>query len=131
MKKAILLFLIFISLFGCEKPKTNQESKQDTKKFEQVSDNLFNEDIYLLSIKYNIPDSILKEIIGEYEKMVQGYSFRSLFSEERAKTEKFDLSKTISVQEAIKRLSNQYQVQDVVLANILIDKKSMEKYSSE
>lgn len=131
MKKAILIFLIAVSLFGCEKQKTNQESKQSENEFKQWVDNMANEDVSLLSIKYNIPEETLKKIIGEYEGMVHGYNFRNLFSEEKSETDKFDPSKALSVQEAIKRLSSQYQIQENILANILIDKKSMNGCSND
>lgn len=121
MRKLIYLCLILIPLFGCDKSPAQQESKNSNKELEQLMKNWSDENISLISIKYKVDVKVLNEIINKYEKMTTGIEGICKLGKDKES----DTIKIISVQEAIKELSQKYKIQEKILASILIDKKSM------
>ncbi|MFH1231155.1 MAG: hypothetical protein V1709_06620 [Planctomycetota bacterium] len=114
----VAVVVLFI-LFGCDKAPTKQESKPIKAPSQQVK-NWDEEDISLISIKYKVDVKVVEKIIDEYEEMT-GTGCHLFVGE----------SDTIlSVQEAIKELSQKYKIQENILASILIDKKSMESHEN-
>ena len=125
--------IILVILFGCEKAPTQEEieaEKASQQRSNIITNNFLNEEIYLISIKYQFDIEMLVKAIKEYDKMTGGFS---LFYWE-AETNDFaeeepDAIEILTVQEAIMILSQKYQIQEKVLASILIDMQSMESCS--
>ena len=126
----VVMFSLIMMVWGCGDSKKIKEAKQAEEKQRQgkIDKNKNEEDIVLLSIKYEIEQERLEQIISEYEKMVLGFSIVEMFKKmkKRESIENIELSSNeeiVDVPTALNRVSEKYGISKKVLATLIIERR--------
>lgn len=125
--RIIIVAFTMIVLLGCDNvASTSKSSKISDEKSQIWMENIMNEEVALLAIKYGIEKDQLNKILSEYDSMVSGYSMSNLFGENGNYSEESKKVELVSVSEAISHISSRHQIPKDKLAAIIIERKSME-----
>lgn len=123
------MIFVFLTASCSDKDSNSEKKKLEDAKFKYLTENIFkngsDEFIALLSIKYNLNIDLTRKIIDEF---IQEDSLHNFLSLSDAKTvEEFEKEKTKmkkpSVEERIKKISTENNVEQSLIASLLIDYK--------
>jgi len=125
---AVILLLI-LTVCGCQDTKKDKkaEEKREQERNWKVTRNTSEEDILLLSIKYELSQQRLEGIITEYEKMVFGISTRGLLKglDEGERIEPISHQEITDVNTSLNTISEKYGISKKVLATLIIELRMM------
>jgi len=126
--KKLLVLLLCLFVIGCEQKSVKTQTEKEEGNLEW--ENMLNEDIELLAVKYGIDSNTLVGVISDYEELTQGFSLAKEMKNisNNAKEEKTTASKPqiLNIQTAIETVSNKYQIPKEKIVSIIIDKKMIE-----
>ena len=136
--KKITIFIVFITGFlpfiGCTKTvkkqisiESNEEQRLAERFLNDLKFKILKEKIILLSYKYNIPESVIANIIDEYySKHDCTYNLhKELNLDGNLQNSKFDLKINMNIKNTLDRLSTKYNIPKDKLSSIIIDFKIM------